>query len=188
MALPLPTPPKNYSMSNSNEQKYYGNIIHPTAIIYDGVIMGVGNYIGPYCIIGAPPEYNGNIQHFGKVVIGNGNRFTGLVTIDSGSDSPTVIKDSNWFLKHSHIGHDVQMGSNNTLSCGAKIGGHTVIGDCNNIGLNAVVHQKQIIPDWVMLGMAAVITKKHDLQINRKYAGNPAKDIGPNIMPENWKK
>lgn len=33
------------------------NFIHPTAIIYEDVEIGDNNYIGAYCIIGAPPEH-----------------------------------------------------------------------------------------------------------------------------------
>ncbi len=34
-------------------------IIHPTAIIYDNVIIEDGVVIGPYCVIGAEPEWKG---------------------------------------------------------------------------------------------------------------------------------
>ena len=33
------------------------NFIHPTAIIGDNVIIGDGNYIGAYCIIGDKAEH-----------------------------------------------------------------------------------------------------------------------------------
>ena len=62
------------------------NFVHPTAIIYPNVEMGDNNYIGPYCVIGAPAESRGNWGAQGKVIIGNNNRFTGLVTIDGGME------------------------------------------------------------------------------------------------------
>jgi UDP-N-acetylglucosamine acyltransferase len=69
-----------------------------------------------------------------------------------------------------------------TISCGAKIGGHTKIGNGCNIGLNAVIHQKQVIAPGCMIGMGAVVTRKLYTTHATKYAGNPAKEIGKNIV------
>lgn len=129
----------------TNNERYPGNDIHDTAIIYDGVAIGTGNIIGPYCIIGAPPEFKGKEFYSGKVIIGDNNRITGLVTIDSGAETTTYIANDCYIMKHAHIGHDASILSNTTISCGAKIGGHTVVSHHCNIGLNAVIHQKQFI-------------------------------------------
>jgi len=168
-------------MTNKSYQELYpGNDIDPTAVIYPGVVMGNGNIIGPYCIIGAPPEWKGKEYYYGKVVIGNNNRFTGLVTIDSGAENTTQVADNCYLMKHSHIGHDVVLSNNVTLSCGVKVGGHTIVGEHTTVGLNAVIHQKLWIPYGCMIGMGSVVTKKLDLMAGCKYAGNPAKYIGEN--------
>jgi UDP-N-acetylglucosamine acyltransferase len=157
------------------------NYIHPTAIIYDNVVMGEHNYIGAYCIIGAPAEHKGNWGTSSDiVVIGDNNVFTGLVTIDGGMDDVTYIGDNNFFMKHSHIGHDVQVMDNVVISCGVKVGGHTIIDSNVNIGLNAVIHQRQFIAKGCMIGMGAVVTKKLVTEPYTKYAGNPAKYLGHN--------
>ena len=157
------------------------NYIHPTAIIYPNVVMGENNYIGAYCIIGSPAEHK---TKFGKtadiVIIGDNNVFTGMVTIDGGMEAHTYIGDNNFFMKHSHLGHDVIVWDDCIVSCGAKIGGHCIIGDKVNIGLNAVIHQRQNISEGCMIGMGAVITKKLITKPYSKYAGNPAKYIGSN--------
>lgn len=158
------------------------NFIHPTAVIGPNVKMGKGNYIGPHCIIGYPAEHKkfwgGGI---GSVEIGNGNIFTGLVTVDASTSQVTFIGNNSWFMKHSHVGHDAVIGNNVTVSCGAKIGGHCIINDNCNLGLNSSIHQWVDLPSDCMIGMGAVVTKKMELAPNRKYAGVPAKDIGPNI-------
>lgn len=163
-----------------NNRRFPGNEIHPTALIAEGVTMGKGNYIGPYCVIGFPAEWKGKEAKPGNVHIGNNNRLTGLVTIDSGAGSPTTILNGCYLMKHSHVGHDAMIYSEVTISCGAKIGGHTIVWQKANIGLNAVIHQKQTISTGCMIGMGAVVTKKLITEPFRKYAGNPAKDIGPN--------
>lgn len=168
------------------------NYIHPTAIIGPNVVMGDNNYIGPYCIIGYPAEHKEywpdspitkwiSNPPYGKVIIGNNNKFTGHVTIDAGTTGATVITDNVWMLKHSHVGHDAIIRKDVVISCGAKIGGHCIVGDGVNLGLNSVVHQWVSIARSCMIGMGAVITKKLITHPCRKYAGNPARDIGQNI-------
>jgi len=158
--------------------------IHPTAIIYPNVVIEEDCYIGPYCIIGAPPEWKGHEEVSKGVRIGAGSRLTGLVTVDAGVNAATYIGSNCYLMKHSHVGHDAILMHGITISCGAKIGGHAWIGSNCNIGLNAVIHQKIRIPQGCMIGASAFIGKKQEpeLQPYRKYAGVPAKDIGENVI------
>jgi UDP-N-acetylglucosamine acyltransferase len=160
------------------------NFIHPTAIIGDNVILGDNNYIGAYCIIGDPAEHKKFWgQGKGKVYIGDNNIITGLVTIDAGTENDTVISDNCFIMKHVHIGHDCLIFSNVTISCGAKIGGHSVIGVYSNIGLNAVLHQFTEIKRGCMVGASAFI--KGETEEFTKYAGVPARKIGINEYSRN---
>ena len=156
--------------------------IHPTAIIYPNVVIEEDCYIGPYCIIGAPAEWKGHEEESKGVRIGAGSRLTGMVTVDAGVNGTTVILNNCYLMKHSHVGHDALIGVGVTISCGVKVGGHSVIGEHCNIGLNAVIHQKVRIPEGCMIGASAFIGKKTELKPYRKYAGVPAKDIGENII------
>jgi UDP-N-acetylglucosamine acyltransferase len=156
------------------------NFIHSTAIIGDNVTLGDNNYIGPYCIIGDPAEHKKYWgQEKGKVIIGNNNIVTGLVTIDSGTEVATVIEDNCFIMKHAHVGHDCRIMNNVTISCGAKIGGHSIIGEGSNIGLNAVLHQFSIIKRGCMIGASAFF--KGESEFEMKYAGVPARKLGQNI-------
>lgn len=158
--------------------------IHPTALIGPNVSIGENCYIGPYCIIGFKAEHKAHWdKEEGEVVIGDNVTLTGHVTIDASTgDMPTYIGNGVWMLKHSHVGHDCWIGNDVTISCGAKIGGHTIIKSKCNIGLNAVIHQKQEITIGCMIGMGSVVTKKLITEPFKKYAGNPAKEIGDNII------
>ena len=90
------------------------NFIHPTAIIGNKVIIGKGNYIGPYCII-----YDG-------VKIGDNNRFESNVIIGSnaehrdyfrkGSNFSTKIGNNNIFREFVTIKILLFRISNNCLS------------------------------------------------------------------------
>ena len=155
-------------------------MIHESAIIGPNVIIEDDVYIGPLCIIGFPPEWKGKEHEDKGVIIKKGTRITGLVTIDSGAEKPTIIGENCYILKHAHIGHDAELKDGVTISCGAKVGGHSVIGERTNIGLNAVIHQKVFVPSGCMIGASAFVGKKSQLLSNRKYAGVPVKDIGSN--------
>ena len=160
------------------------NFIHPTAIIGDNVILGDNNYIGAYCIIGDQAEHKKYWnKELGKVLIGNNNIITGLVTIDAGTKDITTIGDNCFIMKHAHIGHDCLIYSNVTISCGAKIGGHSIIDKYSNIGLNAVLHQFTIIEQGCMIGASAFI--KGLTEEFSKYAGVPARKIGTNEHSRN---
>ena len=154
--------------------------IHQTAVINSNVIIEDDVYIGPLCIIGFNPEWKGRELDNKGVIIKKGTKITGLVTIDGGANQPTVIGENCYLMKHSHVGHDAELKNGVTLSCGAKIGGHSIIGENTNIGLNAVVHQKVEVPEGCMIGASAFVGKKSILKPNHKYAGVPVKELGEN--------
>ena len=155
------------------------NFIHPTAIIGQDVILGDNNYIGPYCIIGDPAEYK---KYWGqrpnKVIIGNNNIITGLVTIDAGTEETTHIGNNCFIMKHAYIAHDCIIDNNVSICSGAKIGGHCIINDNCNIGLNATLHQWSVVLEGCMIGASAFF--KGESEKYTKYAGVPARKLGEN--------
>lgn len=157
-----------------------GNVICEGVIIREGVQIGDNNFIGPYCIIGDFPEKTGFFETPGRVIIGNGNRFTKQVTVDAGTEQVTIIKNNCVLLKNAHCGHDSYIHDNVNLSCNVCVGGFTEVKKGSNIGLGAVIHQRLVIPEGVMIGMNSTVTKKSILQAGRKYAGSPCRDIGEN--------
>lgn len=159
-----------------------GNIVMEGAIIRKGVIMGDNNYFGPYCIIGEVPEKKGYFENYGQVEIGNGNRFEKQVTVDSGTERPTIIRNNVIMLKNAHVGHDAYIADEVVLSCNSLIGGHCKIGFRTNFGLGAAIHQRLNMPEYCMVGINSTITKKTPLFPGRKYAGSPARDIGSNTI------
>jgi len=154
--------------------------VHSTAVIGKNVTIEEDVYIGPYCVIGMPAEWKGKENIDQGVLIKKGTRITGLVTIDSGVERVTTIGENCYLMKHSHVGHDAQLKDNVTLSCGAKIGGHSIIESNTNIGLNAVVHQKVTVPEGCMIGASGFVGKKSILKPFHKYAGVPVKELGTN--------
>jgi UDP-N-acetylglucosamine acyltransferase len=153
------------------------------ARVHPNTIVAPDAYIGPFCLIGEMAE---NKATWGQpiltppVTIGAESVLSGHVTVDAGTDGPTVIGARAFIMKHVHIGHDVRIGDDVTIAPHASIGGRVTICDRVNIGMGAAIHPRVTIPEGCMIGMNAVITKRTELAPWRKYAGNPARDIGSN--------
>lgn len=168
--------------------------VHPTAFVHETVVLGPNVeicaevYIGPYCLIGMPAEWKGREHEDKGVIICQGARLTGLVTVDAGVERQTIVGINSYVMKHSHIGHDAAIADHVTVSCGAKIGGHTEIGHHANIGLNAVIHQRQKIGEGCMIGMGSVVTKDLYCGPFGVYVGNPARFLRENTTHPSYPK
>lgn len=154
--------------------------IHPSAIIYPGVTVMQMAYIGPLCVIGAPPQINGFLGKNAGVTIGIGARLEKLVTVDAGEKRTTVIGSGCMLMANAHVGHDCILEPGVVLSVGAALSGYCHIGQGANLSLNCCVHQYQRIGAYAMLGMGAVITKHAQVLPGTMWAGVPAKQIGTN--------
>lgn len=174
------------------------NRIHNSAVIDSRATIGIGNYIGPMCVIGPgveigsynrfeshvavglPPEVKGALDHFGIVRIGDRNTFREFVTIQSGHRRATTVSNDCLMLRGSHLSHDSILHESVIISCNVMIGGHTVIMRGANIGLSTVIHQWQVIGSWAMIGMGTVVTSRINIPPGGKFVGNPARSIGSN--------
>lgn len=136
-----------------------GNTIGPYTVIYDDVEIGDNNEIGSFVVIGGRGEIRKANEFTGTIKIGNDNLINHHVTIDKSIDGNTVIGSYNFIMTKAHLGHDVKVSSNVTISSGANIGGYTVIQSNANVGLNAEIHQRLRIGQGAMVGMGSSITK-----------------------------
>lgn len=157
--------------------KYKGNEIHETAIIYPNVIMGTGNKIGPYCIIGSDGEIRDCKTFEGFVEIGDNNTISELVTIQrpKDKDKSTKIGSNNIIMAHSHIGHDAVIGDNCEISTHSVIGGYVTINDNSKIKLNSTIRNRRNVGENSIVGMGSVVVK--DIDSNTVVVGNPAKPL-----------
>lgn len=176
------------------------NIIHPTAIIENGVEIGEGNYIGPYCYIkdgtiildnnrfeafvtvGTPAEHRDYMKGESScgVTIGNNNIFREHVTINKGTHRDTQIDNNVTMLRGSHLGHDVIVEDKVTLSCNVLIGGESYIMEGVNMGLGSICHQYSVLGQNSMVGMGGIVTKSSRIEPGNIYVGNPVKFLKKN--------
>ncbi len=161
---------------NPNARFHESNEIHETAIIYDNVSMGKNNKIGAYSVIGSDGEIRGAKAFKGRVVIGDNNIVSELVTIQRpANESETVIGNDNIVMAHSHIGHDAKIGDNCEISSGSIIGGYAIIKNGAKIKLGCIVRNRKEIGEDSIVGMGAVVVK--NVEPKTIVVGNPAKPL-----------
>ena len=176
------------------------NDIHPTAVIGDHVLMGDGNFIGPYCYftgeleignnnrfeaycsIGGRPEHTEHWHKDGRTLIGSDGTFREYSTIHGGTNELlTFVGDNVIMLRGSYVAHDTVIEDNVTLSINAVILGHVQVMKGSNCGTGCQVHQYQVIGSWSMLGMGCVVPKKLKIEPAQTWVGNPARRLKTNM-------
>ena len=155
--------------------------IHPTAIVYNNVVLGESVEIGAYSVIGAPAEIKGKKQEVkGMVYIGHNTVIREHVTIHSprSTHGETHIGVQCYIQAHAHIGHDCAIEDHCTIACFACLGGHSMIKNNANIALHAVTHPRTIVGEGTILGCNSFA--KGCLSKWSVYVGSPAKRIKAN--------
>lgn len=157
--------------------------IEPFAVIYDGVIINHDAYIGSHAVIGSPPQeknqYPAGDDVAGMSVVVSANAVVREHSqVQSGIVSTTFIGKRAHVMAGSHIAHDCRIGDDATISASSCLGGFTMIGDQANIGLGVVTHPWVIIGESAMVGLNSSVIR--DVLPYQKVAGSPARLIGSN--------
>lgn len=160
------------------------NKIHHTAIIGENVILGKGNIIYPYSVIGLVGFIRNLENPEGKIIIGDYNWIGCHTSFMSGKTGETTIGDNNLIMNYVNIGHDSQIGNNNEIGAKSLVAGWSVIGDNNKIKLNCILRNRKKIGSNNIIGMSSNIVS--DLGSNGLYYGNPCKKIKDLIKYENF--
>lgn len=159
--------------------------IHPTAIIHNHTWIGDDVYIGPYAIIGAPPQHHGSYpiplnghKHYKGVSIGSGSCIREFCTVHAGIKTTTSIGRHTLLMAYTHIGHDSDVGNQVTICTSSLLGGFTQVDDDATLGQGVVTHPWVIIGHGSMVGLNSSIVG--DVLPYQKVAGSPARLIGAN--------
>ena len=161
-----------------------GNIIHETAQInWDHVNIGVGNKIGPFCVIGGEAQHR-HYSSCGKISIGDSNIFHDHVSVSLPTkiSKMTKIGSGCVLMTSTVVHHDCLVEDDVTMSSNASLGGAVIVMRGANIGMNAAVHQFKVIGSYSIIGMNGCVVKGSMIRPGRKYAGVPVRDIGINSL------
>lgn len=157
--------------------------IHPTAVIYPGVLIDCDVDIGAFCVIGAPPEhkefYDRTKETFG-VRIKAGARISPHVTIDAGTIRQTTIDNGVAIFNHSHIAHDCIIGRNATIGGNVSLAGHCHIMEGATVSGKSCLVQRAVVGAYGFLGGMSYLTRH--LPPAEKWVGYNARFIGRNTV------
>ena len=165
-------------------KKIKGNYVHTTAVInWKSLIIGKGNTIGPYVVIGNQAQWKGK-KNIGKIIIGNNNVFNEYTNIHlpTSLKKATIIGNNNYLMNSTTIDHDCCLEDNLIISSNVVLGGNIHIMKHANLGIRTIVHQNQVIGSYSMIGMGSVITKNKKILPGYIYYGRPIKKIKKNIL------
>jgi len=121
-----------------------GCTIQAHAVIGAHVRMGPGNRIGCGAILGGDPQdFAFRPETRSTVILGEGNCIREHVTIHRGTveGSATLVGDRCFLMAGTHLGHNVQIGSDVTLANNTLLGGHVIVEDRVFVGGGCVFHQ-----------------------------------------------
>ena len=136
-----------------------GTSIGPHVHLAGRTTVGKNNTIHTGAVIGGPPQ---DIKYKGDPTglrVGNNNIIREHVTLhcSNSQEEDTIIGSGNFFMAHSHVGHNAQVGNENVFANGALVGGHAEIEDKVFLSGNCAIHQFVRIGTLAMMqGNAAV--------------------------------
>lgn len=154
-------------------------VIHPSAVVEDGVMIGAGCTIHPYVVLragtvlgervavhafsvigGEPQDVSFKCSVVSGVRIGAGTTIREQCTVNRATKEggATVIGENCYLMATAHVGHDCRIGDRVIFANGAMLGGFTEIGDNTFLGGGMAVHQFCRVGEGVMVGGGARIT------------------------------
>lgn len=148
-----------------------GCVLRPYAHLCGPLTMGRGNRVYSGAVLGERPQHLKYNDESTRLEIGDENTFREHVTVHRGTTQSllTRIGSNNYFMAHSHVAHDCQVGDGCMLANGALMGGHCILE--NNVFLsgNCALHQ------WVRVGRLALLSGVSAV----------TKDIPPFVVQQN---
>jgi UDP-N-acetylglucosamine acyltransferase len=136
--------------------------IHPHAVIQGPTVMGPNNEVHSFACIGGPPQ---DLRHMGEateLVVGEGNVFREMVTVNRGTvhgGGRTVIGNFNLLMAYTHIAHDCTVGNRTVFANHATLAGHTTVGDFAVFGGMAAVGAFLRIGESAMPAAGAMVER-----------------------------
>jgi UDP-N-acetylglucosamine acyltransferase len=120
-----------------------GCVLKPFVHLIGPLTMGCNNTIFSGCVIGEQPQHMRYSGEPTSTEIGDNNVFREHVTIHRGTTQSwtTRIGSGNFFMAHSHVAHDCNIGNQCILANGALLGGHCVLENGVYLSGNCAVHQ-----------------------------------------------
>jgi len=160
-----------------------GTRLENNVTITGRTILGRGNRIFPYTVIGEEPQdltYRGSDT---RVIIGDFNMIRESVTVNRGTekeDGITSIGDRCYLMAGCHIAHDCKLGHRIIMANGTLLGGHVHIHDDATLSGSVAVHHFTTIGSYSFVGGLSRVLQ--DVPPYMIADGNPARVRGVNTV------
>ncbi|MBN2244478.1 MAG: acyl-ACP--UDP-N-acetylglucosamine O-acyltransferase [Candidatus Aminicenantes bacterium] len=146
--------------------------------------IGKNCRFSPFSSLGTEPQ---DVTYKGEETalrIGNDNIFREFIVINRGTlkgGGVTSIGDHNYFMAHSHVAHDCQVGSETIFLHAAILGGHVIVEDYATVGASSGIHQFCRIGRYAYIGGYSVITQDI-VPFSLVVGGRPTQFLGVNAV------
>jgi UDP-3-O-[3-hydroxymyristoyl] glucosamine N-acyltransferase len=133
--------------------------VHSRVTIGTDSIVGANTVIGHqgYGFVRDEPGNKTRIPHLGGVAIGSHVEIGALVTIPSGTISPTIVEDHAKIDDHVHVGHNVRVARGASVTAAVVIGGSAVIEQEAWVGINSSIRDGLRVGSNSLVGMDSSI-------------------------------
>lgn len=149
------------------------------AILRGDLSAGPGLVVHPGASLGSPAQHRR--RGAGTIRIGRGVEVWDYATVHAGScvgRGVTEIGDRVLLMAYCHLGHDVVLADEVTVSNGAQLGGHVTVGEGAVLGARTAVHQFVRIGRGAMVAAGAFVVS--DVPPWALVAGDRARIVGAN--------
>jgi len=160
-----------------------GTVLKTGTIVTGHTSLGARNTIGPYAVLGAPPQDLGYHAEATRVVIGDDNVLREFVTVNAASTKQewvTRVGSRNFIMAYCHIAHDCELGNEIVMANSVGLSGHCRIEDKAWFGGMTGLHQFVSVGTHAFVGGGSRIV--HDCPPYLITEGNPAKVRGVNTI------
>jgi UDP-N-acetylglucosamine acyltransferase len=133
-------------------------MVHPTAIIHPGAVIGEGCDIGPYCVVGEHVVLGPNCRLHSHVVIGGHTRLGAENDIYPFASIGLRTQDLKWKggLTRTEIGDHNTIRECVTIHSATGDGEATIIGSHNNILAGSHIGHNVVLGNRIIVSMAAL--------------------------------
>ncbi len=113
------------------------------SVVTGATELGADNEVHYGAVLGDVPQDVGYGGGESRLQIGDRNVFREYCQVHRGTKpgTATIIGDRNFFMTHSHVGHNCRIGNDAILASGAILAGYVELGDRVFVSGNCVVHQ-----------------------------------------------
>lgn len=158
-------------------------VVASHAVVSGQTTLGRGCEVSSFATVGVYPQHRSYLKKESQLICGDYNVFREYCNISTGTplgDNRTVIGSHNFFMCHTHVGHDCRVGSYSAFANHVTLAGHVTVGDYIVFGGHSAFHQFTRVGSYSMIGGGSMVAG--DVVPFILAEGDRAKARGVNVV------